>query len=228
MLARADRYSWSLTIALSEFIALYGITRIYDEFLYSEQSGSLISHTELYTTSPRLQQNKSATMKTPLSLLFTTLLLFVLPTFAQFQFFEQMFNQGGQQQQQAQNAASDSSWYKQQYEAGMSLQQACYANIWLTRHVQQYTATNTSVPLPYHVYISPTTVLVATPKSRTRSSWTMEVWCAYQKEVTKLARLQGRLSWQERPCCKIKAYFPYLYSSNTSSVTSHASLCAEA
>lgn len=60
-------------------------------------------------------------MKTPLSLLFTTLLLFVLPTFAQFQFFEQMFNQGGQQQQQAQNAASDSSWYKQQYEAGMSL-----------------------------------------------------------------------------------------------------------
>ncbi|KAI4755064.1 hypothetical protein E4T52_10319 [Aureobasidium sp. EXF-3400] len=56
-------------------------------------------------------------MKTPLSLVFTTLLLFVLPTFAQFQFFEQMFNQGGQQQQQPRNAASDSSWYKQQYEA---------------------------------------------------------------------------------------------------------------
>jgi hypothetical protein len=61
-------------------------------------------------------------MKTPLSLLFSTLLLFVLPAFAQFQFFEQMFNQGGQQQQQAQNAASDSVWYKQQYEAGMSIE----------------------------------------------------------------------------------------------------------
>jgi hypothetical protein len=60
-------------------------------------------------------------MKTPLSLLFTTFLLFALPAFAQFQFFEQMFNQGGQQQQQAQNAASDSAWYKQQYEAGMSI-----------------------------------------------------------------------------------------------------------
>ncbi|CAD0092078.1 unnamed protein product [Aureobasidium vineae] len=57
-------------------------------------------------------------MKTPLFLFFTTLLLFVLPTFAQFQFFEQMFNQGGQQNQQPQNAASDSAWYKQQYEAG--------------------------------------------------------------------------------------------------------------
>ncbi|KAI4797022.1 hypothetical protein E4T44_10892 [Aureobasidium sp. EXF-8845] len=56
-------------------------------------------------------------MKTPLSLLFSTFLLFALPAFAQFQFFEQMFNQGGQQQQQAQNAPSDSAWYKQQYEA---------------------------------------------------------------------------------------------------------------
>jgi hypothetical protein len=72
-----------------------------------------------------------ATMKTPLSLLFSTFLLFALPAFAQFQFFEQMFNQGGQQQQQAQNAPSDSAWYKQQYEAGMSINSTrlstCYA-----------------------------------------------------------------------------------------------------
>jgi hypothetical protein len=70
-------------------------------------------------------------MKTPLSLLFSTFLLFALPAFAQFQFFEQMFNQGGQQQQQAQNAPSDSAWYKQQYEAGMSINSTrlstCYA-----------------------------------------------------------------------------------------------------
>jgi len=127
MLPRADRYSWSLIIALFGFVTLFRTTRIYDKFSHSEHSRSLTSHTKLYTSWPKLLQNKSATMKTPLSLLFTTLLLFVLPTFAQFQFFEQMFNQGGQQQQQAQNAASDSSWYKQQYEAGMSLQQACYA-----------------------------------------------------------------------------------------------------
>ena len=54
-----------------------------------------------------------------LLLALTTLLPF---TFAQFQFFEQMF-QGGhqhphQQQQQAQNVASDSEWYQQTYESG--------------------------------------------------------------------------------------------------------------
>jgi hypothetical protein len=35
---------------------------------------------------------------------------------AQFQFFEQMFQGGGQQQQAPQNAASDASWYQQNYE----------------------------------------------------------------------------------------------------------------
>ncbi len=42
----------------------------------------------------------------------------VLPVAAQFQFFEQMFNGGGRQQQQPQEAPSDSSWYRQHYEAG--------------------------------------------------------------------------------------------------------------
>jgi hypothetical protein len=47
------------------------------------------------------------------------LLVFILPVSAQFQFFEQMFNQGGQQQQQQpQNAGSDSAWYQQRYEDG--------------------------------------------------------------------------------------------------------------
>ena len=42
---------------------------------------------------------------------------------AQFQFFEQMFQQGGQQQQQQekQNVASDSEWYQQTYDSGMSV-----------------------------------------------------------------------------------------------------------
>jgi hypothetical protein len=53
-------------------------------------------------------------------------LLFCLAT-AQFQFFEQMF-QGGQQQQQRhepQNVASDSSWYQQNYENGTLLLIGC-------------------------------------------------------------------------------------------------------
>ena len=51
--------------------------------------------------------------------LISALLVFILPVSAQFQFFEQMFNQGGQQQQQQpQNAGSDSAWYQQRYEDG--------------------------------------------------------------------------------------------------------------
>ena len=53
---------------------------------------------------------------------FISLLSFVwliVPALAQFQFFEQMFNPG-QEQHQPQNAGSDSGWYQQNYEAGMS------------------------------------------------------------------------------------------------------------
>jgi hypothetical protein len=51
------------------------------------------------------------------------LLLLILPTTAQFQFFEHMFggNQHHQQQQKPQNMGSDSAWYQQQYEAGITL-----------------------------------------------------------------------------------------------------------
>jgi hypothetical protein len=63
--------------------------------------------------------------RTPNTMLFqsllSALLVFILPVSAQFQFFEQMFNQGGhQQQQQPQNAGSDSAWYQQRYEDGMT------------------------------------------------------------------------------------------------------------
>ncbi|KEQ86668.1 hypothetical protein M438DRAFT_269796 [Aureobasidium pullulans EXF-150] len=58
---------------------------------------------------------KTPSPPSPLSILFTTL-LFILPALAQFQFFDQMFNQQ-QQQQQPQNAGSDSLWYRQQYDA---------------------------------------------------------------------------------------------------------------
>lgn len=50
------------------------------------------------------------------------ILLLVAGVNAQFQFFEQMF-QGQQQQQQQQapqNVPSDSSWYQQNYDKGMS------------------------------------------------------------------------------------------------------------
>ncbi|THX84617.1 hypothetical protein D6D04_02372 [Aureobasidium pullulans] len=59
---------------------------------------------------------KTPSPPSPLSILFATL-LFILPALAQFQFFDQMFNQQ-QQQQQPQNAGSDSLWYRQQYDAG--------------------------------------------------------------------------------------------------------------
>ncbi|KAF2725169.1 hypothetical protein K431DRAFT_336223 [Polychaeton citri CBS 116435] len=49
--------------------------------------------------------------------LFSTVVLLILPSVsAQFQFFEQMFQQGGGQQGQPQNAGSDSVWYQQRYE----------------------------------------------------------------------------------------------------------------
>jgi hypothetical protein len=37
---------------------------------------------------------------------------------AQFQFFEQMFNGGHGQQQQQRDVGSDSTWYRENYEAG--------------------------------------------------------------------------------------------------------------
>ena len=46
--------------------------------------------------------------------------LWTLTATAQFGFFDQMFGNGGQQQQQQANVRSDSSWYQAQYENGMS------------------------------------------------------------------------------------------------------------
>ena len=55
-----------------------------------------------------------------LTLLNATLFL-IAGANAQFQFFEQMFNQGGQQQhhQAPQNVPSDSNWYQENYNAGL-------------------------------------------------------------------------------------------------------------
>jgi len=57
------------------------------------------------------------TMKSPLDLLLL-ILSFALAATAQFQFFEQMFSHGQQQQQQPQNTGSDSAWYRQTYDNG--------------------------------------------------------------------------------------------------------------
>lgn len=61
---------------------------------------------------------------TPLLRLLLILLTLPLSTLAQFQFFEQMFNNPSQAQQHAQhspqqqNVASDSSWYRRNYDGG--------------------------------------------------------------------------------------------------------------
>ncbi|KAF1346142.1 hypothetical protein BDV97DRAFT_301008 [Delphinella strobiligena] len=58
-------------------------------------------------------------MKSTIQNLLAIILLLILPAGAQFQMFEQMFQHQHQHQQQAQaqNAASDSAWYQQNYEA---------------------------------------------------------------------------------------------------------------
>ncbi|KAF2403062.1 hypothetical protein EJ06DRAFT_541830 [Trichodelitschia bisporula] len=55
-------------------------------------------------------------MKSSLNVLLALLGLFVTSSL-QFEFFEQMFGGQRQQSQQRQNVASDSSWYRQNYEA---------------------------------------------------------------------------------------------------------------
>jgi hypothetical protein len=79
--------------------------------------------------------------------LFSALLLFLSVASAQFQFFEQMF-QGGQQQQrqEPQNMPSDSSWYQQNYDNGKitsllpfrSILSFTYANA--KQHIAQITS----------------------------------------------------------------------------------------
>ena len=54
--------------------------------------------------------------------IYTFLILWIASASAQFGFFDQMFNGGGNQQQhRAQDVGSDSSWYKAQYENGVSI-----------------------------------------------------------------------------------------------------------
>ena len=53
-----------------------------------------------------------------LSLLLAALLLAVSPVAAQFQLFEQMFGGGQQQAHQPQDVASDSNWYRQNWDNG--------------------------------------------------------------------------------------------------------------
>lgn len=85
---------------------------------------------------------------------FHLLILLILPllpfTTAQFQFFEQMFNRGGEpQQQRQQNVASDSRWYQETYENGYffcppsSLTSAC-------SNITPNNSTLHKLPLPRH------------------------------------------------------------------------------
>lgn len=88
--------------------------------------------------------------------LLSALLLFILPASAQFQFFEQMFNQGGrQQQQQPQNAGSDSAWYQQRYEDGVPRSQPFSSMRWFKSLTTLDRSTLRQIPLPTHAQLRP-------------------------------------------------------------------------
>jgi hypothetical protein len=53
--------------------------------------------------------------------LISAVLLLAAGVNAQFNFFEQMFQGGGQQRQQPQNVASDSTWYQENYNNGIRI-----------------------------------------------------------------------------------------------------------
>ncbi len=133
--------------------------------------------------------------------------LFALSVHAQFQFFEQMF-QGGhqhqhQQEQQPQNVASDSSWYRQNYEAGntyASMSDIMGTSILIRR---QLIAPTTSAPERSHACISPITALAPFRKSRIRWNWAMGLRFVFRRVVSRLGKRHGRLSWRRRGCYDI-------------------------
>jgi len=72
-----------------------------------------------------LRHIPASTMRSLIQLLLL-LVGFSFTASAQFQFFENMFGGGGQQQQQPQNVASDSNWYRQNYDAGIFPSFLCF------------------------------------------------------------------------------------------------------
>lgn len=91
-------------------------------------------------------------------LLFTlmaSMVMLMMPVQAQF-FFENMFQQGGQQQQ-PQNAGSDSSWYQQRYADGEQVHILCDGT---STHTLQHGATSIFVHTLSHVYTSHITARV--------------------------------------------------------------------
>ena len=131
------------------------------------------------------------------SVLSLLICLFLGPAHAQFQFFEQMFQGGGQQQQhqQPQNVASDSQWYQQTYESGrirLSISSV------IIKFLSQLIATTTYVQEHWLVFTSLIIAHVLGLPWKTKSNWGKEVQSVFQKEDTKLGRLQERLNWRER------------------------------
>ena len=108
-------------------------------------------------------------------LIFLLPLLTLLPSAtAQFQFFEQMFNQPQQpQHHEPQNVASDSSWYQQNYEAGKPLCLLSYAKTGTFANRPSRTkriATITCVQELFRVCIFRITALVRFQRQRIRWS----------------------------------------------------------
>lgn len=131
-----------------------------------------------------------------LSLLSIALLL-AASVNAQFNFFEQMFQQGGQQRQEPQNAASDPAWYQENYDKGSSLH-LCLRRRQLTI-AMQHTVINTSVPTHWLAYRSQRIALARTQTLKIKSSWVMEK-CVSLREDSKLGRLRGKWNWLGKDC----------------------------
>lgn len=126
---------------------------------------------------------------------------------AQFQFFEQMFNQGGQQQQQhrqpeKQNVPSDSEWYQRNHEAGTIPPPPLSPLLWNIADPWQHTAPTTSAPAPSPASTSHTTAPAPSQPSKTRSNSGTGARCASVKADGKRGRRRGRSGWRGRGCCE--------------------------
>lgn len=136
----------------------------------------------------------------PLLLLLTSLLPL---TSAQFQFFEQMFNQGGQQQpsqhpqhQEKQNVPSDSAWYQRNYDAGTLPPIPPIPHTIPQTNIPyqfQRIAQTTSAPKPSHACTSRTIARARFRRRKRRWSWGRAARCVLVKRGGGSGGRGGRL-----------------------------------
>jgi hypothetical protein len=129
--------------------------------------------------------------------------LFVASATAQFQFFDQFFHGGQQQQQQQpqekQNSPSDSNWYRQNWEAGMSKDYVLVCALVLI--IFQLLAVTICALTLWHVFTSRTTVHAHIQQSRRKSSSPMASLYAPVKAASSPAKLLARSNSLEKVFC---------------------------